>query len=882
MQLNDIDMFKELSAVEQSRLFGRMDKLEFAAGSLVFEQGEAGDSMYVIDDGSIELFTMDEGGIRNTLTVLNSGDAFGEMSLLTDTSRTASAIAACRSTLYKLGAETFNELLVGNTAIANYFLRMLSERLKQTDITLQKAESSQQRLLESNLAKLPEDIQKVILAASLLPLCTVDFLTDYFQIAALDSLLEQYGHLYPHILSWDECTACITIPDPVSTQLRELYQARFDSGEMTRLVIAAAHSFLATEQWEKAVHVYAENRLWSEACATAEIALVRIVKEDALRTAVVEHLAHCPDEILFKHYNLLLTFLEVCLSGNTTVGLNKLESALSSSHEYFPREQKIILYQKGAEYCNKLGLQQKSLEYVNMALNMAESLGRPNAGNRAPENIDHSRAYQLHKQRLRSAMGVTLALKESRSLLEKSKIIPFVVGAIAIVVIVLFHSIGPVGEFSGEAMLFIGISVAAVILWIVDIIPSYIVALLMILSWVLLKLVEPDVALSGFASPTWMYMLCTLALGAAIAKSGLLYRLSLYVLKAFPKNQTGQLLGFAVSGLVLNPLIPSSTAKVSLSTPIAQGVAEAMGFPDQSNGSAGLGLGTMVFYGFMTPFFLTGSSFNVMVLGLMPGKPNISWIDWFFYSLPTLILFSVGMYFVIALVFKPEKVKKKLSKDVLNEQLRILGKVSREEWITSIVTVAVILMLVLQSLHGIDSVWILLAGFCCLVIGGVLDTSTFKSGVDWPFLLFSGVFFSFAKVLDEMGLVAPMTNLFSVVMQPFMSSSYLFLLAATLITFFLASTIREDATAILLTVAMCPIAQGIGIHPWVLVLVILLASDPFFYASQSTTYLTAYYSTEEKSFSHRQGQKLSLYLAVMTVLAIVLSIPFWQLMGLIR
>jgi di/tricarboxylate transporter len=214
--------------------------------------------------------------------------------------------------------------------------------------------------------------------------------------------------------------------------------------------------------------------------------------------------------------------------------------------------------------------------------------------------------------------------------------------------------------------------------------------------------------------------------------------------------------------------------------------------------------------------------------------------------------------------------------------LRILGKVSREEWITIAVTVAVMLMLVMQSLHGIDSAWILLAGFCCLVIGGVLDNATLKNGVDWPFLLFSGVFFSFANVINEMGLVAPMTGLLGVVMQPFMSSPYLFLLAATLITFFLASTIREDATAILLTVAMCPVAQGIGIHPWVLVMVILLASDPFFYASQSTTYLTAYYSAEEKSFSHQQGQKLSFYFAALTVLAVLLSIPFWQWMGLIR
>ena len=669
MQLSAIDMFKGLSAVEQSRLFGSMDKLDFAAGSLVFEQGEAGDSMYVIDSGSVELFTVDEGGIRNTLAVLNSGDVFGEMSLLTSTSRTASVAAVGRSTIYKLGAETFTELLAGNTTIANYFLRLLSERLKQTDITLQKAESSKQRLVGSDLAKLPENIQKVVLATSLLPLCKVDFLADYFQITGIYSLLEEYGQLYPHIFSWDECTARITIPHPVSKQLRELYQSRFDAREMSRLVIAAAHSFLAAEQWEKAVQIYAENQMWPEACAAAETAWERTVKEDALRAAVMESLTHCPDEILFKHYKLLLAFLESCLSYNAPSCLGKLESALSSGHAYFSREQKILLYQTGAEYCNQLGLERKSLEYVNMALNMTDSPGRPNGGNGAPANTDHSRTYQLYKQRLRSAMGVTLALKRSRSLLEKGRMIPFLTAAMALAVIVLFHSIGPMGGFSGEAMLFIGISVAAVILWIVDIIPSYIVALLMVFAWVLLELVEPDVALSGFASPTWMYMLCTLALGAAIAKSGLLYRLSLYVLKAFPKNQTGQLLGFAVSGLVLNPLIPSSTAKVSLSAPIAQGVAEAMGFPNRSNGSAGLGLGAMVFYGFMTPFFLTGSSFNVMVLGLMPGKPRISWIGWFIYSLPTLILFSVGMFFVIALVFKPEKVKKKLSEEATSSSL---------------------------------------------------------------------------------------------------------------------------------------------------------------------------------------------------------------------
>ncbi|KIV50700.1 hypothetical protein [Aneurinibacillus migulanus] len=47
--------------------------------------------------------------------------------------------------------------------------------------------------------------------------------------------------------------------------------------------------------------------------------------------------------------------------------------------------------------------------------------------------------------------------------------------------------------------------------------------------------------------------------------------------------------------MVLNPLIPSSTAKTALGVPIAQTLSESMGFSDRSKGAAGLGLAAMVF-----------------------------------------------------------------------------------------------------------------------------------------------------------------------------------------------------------------------------------------------------------------------------------------------
>lgn len=77
----------------------------------------------------------------------------------------------------------------------------------------------------------------------------------------------------------------------------------------------------------------------------------------------------------------------------------------------------------------------------------------------------------------------------------------------------------------------------------------------MVLIWVLGGIVKPETALSGFGTPVWFYMLSILAFGTAISKSGLLYRVSLHILKVFPKSYFGQLLGLAICGLISTPLI---------------------------------------------------------------------------------------------------------------------------------------------------------------------------------------------------------------------------------------------------------------------------------------------------------------------------------------
>ncbi len=328
-------------------------------------------------------------------------------------------------------------------------------------------------------------------------------------------------------------------------------------------------------------------------------------------------------------------------------------------------------------------------------------------------------------------------------------------------------------------------------------------------------------------------------------------------------------------------MIPSSSAKVALGVPIVQTLSETMGFPGRGKGVAGLGLAAMIFYGFTAPFVLTGSYTNVMAYGLIPGGAQLSWFQWCIYALPGFFIFAAGMLILLSILFKNETQGKAVSVDVLDDQLAVLGKLTKGETVTLATVLGCIALLILQPLHGIDNAWVMLLGFALLVISGVLDSKTIKSGIDWTFLLFIGIAFSFAEAAKQLGIIEAMSGFLGDYMKPFMASPTLFLIAVIVLSFIITFIVRDDPAVILLVVSMYPLAEKAGIHPWILVFVILLSTDPFFFSYQSPTYLTAYYSTEGKSFSHRQGQVVALCYGLMVVLVAVLCVPYWEWLGLI-
>ena len=102
------------------------------AGTVLFKDGEAGKQMFVIHTGKIKI-TKKIGDVEKTLAILPAGEFFGEMAILNDEPRTATAIVEEDSQLLVIDPKTFEAMIRGNSEISLRMIKKLAQRLKQAD-----------------------------------------------------------------------------------------------------------------------------------------------------------------------------------------------------------------------------------------------------------------------------------------------------------------------------------------------------------------------------------------------------------------------------------------------------------------------------------------------------------------------------------------------------------------------------------------------------------------------------------------------------------------------------------------------------------------------------------------------------------------------------
>lgn len=109
------------------RLFEKYG-VEYSPGEIIFCEFEPGNEFYFVHSGQVKIVKI-IGSTEKTLDILEAGDIFGEMAILEEEPRSASAIALGHVKLFKFHRDNFEALLHGNPQLAYKLLVIFAKRI---------------------------------------------------------------------------------------------------------------------------------------------------------------------------------------------------------------------------------------------------------------------------------------------------------------------------------------------------------------------------------------------------------------------------------------------------------------------------------------------------------------------------------------------------------------------------------------------------------------------------------------------------------------------------------------------------------------------------------------------------------------------------------
>ena len=128
-----VDLFLGLSPEDTRKIFARGMTMRVAKGETVSRKGTVGNQMFVVLGGKVSVF---DG--RKHLADLRTGDMFGEMALVSNEPRSATAVAAEDANLYVLNETFFDKLMTKRVAVRILLniIATLSRRLRKANAKL--------------------------------------------------------------------------------------------------------------------------------------------------------------------------------------------------------------------------------------------------------------------------------------------------------------------------------------------------------------------------------------------------------------------------------------------------------------------------------------------------------------------------------------------------------------------------------------------------------------------------------------------------------------------------------------------------------------------------------------------------------------------------
>lgn len=108
-------------------------KRVYEPGTTIFQEGDKGEALYILAQGLVKLSKVDLGGHEKTLAILQPPEFFGEMALLGESTRSATALTLGEVTAYLLFNDDFRKLMADHPSISLNLTTTMANRLRSMD-----------------------------------------------------------------------------------------------------------------------------------------------------------------------------------------------------------------------------------------------------------------------------------------------------------------------------------------------------------------------------------------------------------------------------------------------------------------------------------------------------------------------------------------------------------------------------------------------------------------------------------------------------------------------------------------------------------------------------------------------------------------------------
>lgn len=388
---------------------------------------------------------------------------------------------------------------------------------------------------------------------------------------------------------------------------------------------------------------------------------------------------------------------------------------------------------------------------------------------------------------------------------------PLSFGLSVLAFLLIFFGLQEYVEYAPRVTL--AITIAVIILWVLEPIPFSMTAVLVLFSLPISGAVSTDLVLSGFASPAIFLIVAGMMIASAVEQTSLGKRLAYQLLYWFGEKKGGVLAGIILIPQAMAFFIPAAAVRTAMLLPIVFSITSILGVTARDALGKKLMMGVVVGCGVSGTAILPAAIGNVITVDLINTylKQHVTYVDWLVLALPMWLILIPASWWVLHRCFPVNDEIPVGLKHKMKTMIQELGPVTRQEKRLLVILLAVCAMWALEGLHGLPPVIPALIGAVLMAWPGI-KVAEWDKILDIKFapLIMLGVTLSLGRALYETGvtdyLSKWMENDYTLYL---FSNPALAVLTVAILTQLIHKVTSNVSTAVIATV---PVVMALAAH----------------------------------------------------------------------